>query len=777
MGEAVRGPTGAIIRVQGAFQDISERKAAEAELHRSEERFRQLADAMPMIVWTANPDGKLDYANGTFNGYTGVANSELPDDGWLRAVHPDDEARVLARWAASVASGELYSIEFRLRRAADAQYRWHLVRAQPIRDESGRIVKWYGTAIDIDDSKVAEQEASLQAAQLTATLESITDVFFVVDHQLCFRYVNGEAERVLGQFRQQLIGKALTDHLPPEMTEVLGRVFGDALDRESPAEFEVFHPSLAAWFSGRAYPSAEGMSVCLRDVTEMRASREALRVRDEQLAEQAALLDAAHEPIVVRDLSDRITYWSRGAERTYGWSAGEVLGKTIQQVFDDDEEGLDRAKAALLRTGEWQGELVRRTKDGRTLHIEARWTLLHDADGNPRGVLAIHADVSERKRLEGQIFRTQRMESIGTLAGGIAHDLNNLLAPILVSTRMLREDEHDPERREDLEVIESCAQRGASLVKQLLSFARGMEGQRIDVDPRKVAHEIERIVRDTFPKNITFRLEAAPDVWGLTGDPTQLNQVLMNLAVNARDAMPRGGTLRVALENVTLDEVYAEMNPRAKPGRYVRLRVEDTGIGIPPAVIERIFEPFFTTKEPGKGTGLGLSTTHAIVHSHGGFINVSSEPGRGTQFAIHLPALVDEPRSAKVTEQRSTSLHGNGELLLVVDDEPHIRKMVSRVLVHAGYRVLVASQGAEAISLYAQHRGEVATVLTDLAMPVMDGSALLVALRSIDPDVRVIGSSGMEPSGELAEFSHFLPKPYTAEALLQTVRASLSLSA
>jgi CheY-like chemotaxis protein len=266
-------------------------------------------------------------------------------------------------------------------------------------------------------------------------------------------------------------------------------------------------------------------------------------------------------------------------------------------------------------------------------------------------------------------------------------------------------------------------------------------------------------------------------VWQLTGDPTQLSQVLMNLAVNARDAMPRGGTLRVALENVVLDELYAEMNSRAKPGRYVRLRVEDTGTGIPPEVIERIFEPFFTTKELGKGTGLGLSTTHAIVQSHGGFINVSSEPGRGTQFAIHLPALDDEAPSATVSEERSTSLRGNGELLLVVDDEPHIRKMVSRVLVHAGYRVLLASQGAEAISLYAQHRGEIAAVLTDLAMPVMDGSTLLVALRSIDPKVRVIGSSGMEPSEEAAALPHFLPKPYTAEALLQTVRATLTASA
>jgi PAS domain S-box-containing protein len=496
---------------------------------------------------------------------------------------------------------------------------------------------------------------------------------------------------------------------------------------------------------------------------------------EERLAEQAALLDAANEPIVVRDLEDRVLYWSKGAERTYGWSAEEVVGRPMSEIFPDNEALAARAMPVAIETGEWKGETTRRARDGRMLEVELRWTLLRDESGAPRGVLCIHADVSERKRLEQQILRAQRMDSIGTLAGGIAHDLNNLLAPILVSIGALEDGEADPERREDLETIRVCARRGADLVRQLLTFARGMEGRRVEVDLATVARELVRLVRDTFPKNISFQLEADDRLWEVLGDPTQLNQVMVNLCVNARDAMPAGGCLRVEVRNAELDTVWAAMNGRVKPGKYVRLRVDDTGMGIPPEVLDRIFEPFFTTKELGKGTGLGLSTTHVIVKGHGGFLNVTSEPGRGSRFDVYFPACETAAREPfKGSAQRTELVRGQGECVLVVDDEAPIRAMLRRTLQQFGYRVLLAAHGAEAVSQYAQHRGEIAAVLTDLAMPVMDGPALVVALKSIDPAVRIIGSSGLDASGEFAKLEHFLPKPYTTEELLRTLKDLLS---
>ena len=317
------------------------------------------------------------------------------------------------------------------------------------------------------------------------------------------------------------------------------------------------------------------------------------------------------------------------------------MGRSIRDfVYKASLAQFDKAKQSLLASGEWVGELRQLTKDGREIIAESRWTLVRDDGGNPKSVLVINTDITDKKRIESQFLRAQRMESIGTLASGIAHDFNNLLSPIMMSIRMLQNRFTDEDSQRLLQMLQASAERGAGLVKQVLSFARGVEGERITLQPRHLIREIVKILKDTLPKSIAVDFSADDDLWAVAGDATQLHQVLMNFCVNARDAMPSGGRLSIKAENIHIDDNYARMNIEARPGRYVRIKIADAGSGMPPHIIDKIFEPFFTTKEQGKGTGLGLSTALGIVKGHGGFINVYSEVGRGTEFTIHIPAAV-----------------------------------------------------------------------------------------------------------------------------------------
>lgn len=417
----------------------------------------------------------------------------------------------------------------------------------------------------------------------------------------------------------------------------------------------------------------------------------------------------------------------------------------------------------------YEKEYIR--KDGSRVPIVLGLAAFED---NPDEGVCFVLDLTEKKKLERQFLRAQRMESIGTLAGGIAHDLNNVLTPILMSLDMLRERVTSEGDLGLLDVLETSAKRGASLVKQVLSFARGVDGQSIVVNPVQVMEDLLAVTQDTFPKNIDVSFTPAADLWAVTGDPTQIYQVFVNLCVNARDAMPEGGRLVLSMENIVLDDTYAAMNADARPGPHVVIKISDSGVGIPAEVRDRIFEPFFTTKEIGKGTGLGLSTTVAIVKSHGGFIHLYSEVGNGTTFKVFLPADPGAAVAADPTTLPARLPRGDGELVLVVDDEEPIRKIAKETLENFGYRVLLAANGAEAVAIYAQHRERIAVVLTDMAMPVMDGPTCIIALMAIDPDVRVIGSSGLAANQEVARavgagVQHFVPKPYTAEAMLQTL--------
>jgi CheY-like chemotaxis protein len=344
---------------------------------------------------------------------------------------------------------------------------------------------------------------------------------------------------------------------------------------------------------------------------------------------------------------------------------------------------------------------------------------------------------------------------------------------------VLKEKITDTDGHRLLEALEINVQRGASLVKQVLAFGRGVTGERISVQPKHIVREIRQIVRETFPKSVVFELHSADNLWTIIGDPTQLQQVLLNLCVNARDAMPDGGKLSIHMENALLDETFASMNPESKPGPHVLIHVTDNGVGIPKKIQDKIFDPFFTTKEPGKGTGLGLSTTLAIVKSHGGFISCFSEPGNGSTFKVYLPADTTATGADNVVAGQSKLPRGHNELVMIVDDEEPIRNLAQKVLERFGYRVLLAADGNEAISLYQPRRNEIDVVVTDMVMPVMDGPATIVALKAINPEVKIVGSSGMASVSGMdkatnAGLRYFISKPYTTEIMLNTLHDVLN---
>ncbi len=492
----------------------------------------------------------------------------------------------------------------------------------------------------------------------------------------------------------------------------------------------------------------------------------------------ARLLDLASDAIIACNLDREILFWNKGAEKIYGWTSQEALGKTAHELLGMEGDTVLKCMSGLLAKDAWTGEMQHTRKDGRKATVNSRWSLTRDeATGEPESVLLINSDTTETKQLESRYLRMQRLESIGSLASGIAHDLNNILSPIMMAAGILRASPLSAGDLNMLSIIEGGAERGADIVKQILTFARGVVGERVLLQPKHLVTEMTKVMRQTFPKNINITTNLPNDLWMLTGDATQIHQVLLNLCVNARDAMSeKGGSLRLACENIEVDEHFARTNPGLQLGPHVCISVSDTGVGIPPEMLGKIFDPFFTTKSQDKGTGLGLATVIGIVKSHQGVLGVQSEVGVGTTFRVFLPANV-EAKDSEVKKEETGELRGNGELVLVVDDEAAIREAIVSTLEANGYRCFTAEDGTDALALYFERR-EIGIIITDLHMGIMDGISLTRSLRKLNPDAKVIVSSGHVDAekrvilGSLG-VSIILEKPYTAEKLLRSMRSLL----
>ena len=501
-----------------------------------------------------------------------------------------------------------------------------------------------------------------------------------------------------------------------------------------------------------------------QDIAERQQTEDKLR---EAETRYRTLFEQSPDGIVIIDPDTaRPLEFNAAAHQQLGYSRAEFAGMCFADIDASEKpEDIRSRIAKVMREGRSEFGSRYRTRSGdlRNIHVTAQ---IVDIQGHPV-YHCIWRDITEQLKSDRLARRSQRLEAIGTLAGGVAHDLNNSLAPILMGVELLRQQY--PGESKIVDLFEISANRAAEMVRQLLTFAKGAEGERISIQLTHLVKEMQGIMRGTFPKNIEQVVTCDKELPTVLGDATQLHQVLLNLCVNARDALPHGGTLTLEAQRLAVDAAYASTIPDAKPGNYVVLRVRDTGTGIPPEILDRIFDPFFTTKGPDKGTGLGLSTVIGIVKGHGGFMQVYSHPGKGSIFTVYLPVEGTEnsPASAPKT---GTVFRGQGETILIVDDEPGVRNVASAVLRRLNFKVVTANDGADGLLLAAKYRADLRAIITDLHMPHMDGISFIRVLRRMLPDIPVVVASGLLEDAAAQEFKTLgsithLNKPFTENQL------------
>jgi PAS domain S-box-containing protein len=521
---------------------------------------------------------------------------------------------------------------------------------------------------------------------------------------------------------------------------------------------------------GHAVRMVGGMT----DLTEQRQT-------ESRLLQQAALLDETEDSIVVRDLDDRISYWSRGAERMFGWSAAEAVGRSLSELHLVNAPSSGEARATLMTTGRYTSTFKQRCKDGHWVTVEGRWTLVRDADGRPSAIFGVGTDVTARLELEAQLQQARRLEAIGQLTGGVAHDFNNLLTVILGNADLLVEQLADQPLLLPLaEMTRTAAERGAELTQRLLAFARRQALQPKSVDAYQLLANMDALLRRTLPANIELELVRGAGLWPALVDPAQLEAAVLNLVINARDAMPPGGKITLETSNAWIDQDYAERHPDVAPGQYVLLSVSDTGSGMSAEHLARVFEPFFTTKGVGKGTGLGLSMVYGFLKQSRGHVKLYSEPGHGTTARLYLPRA-DGPPEAKTTVVRTEQDFRGTASLLVVEDDPLVLRHARGVLVGLGYRVTVADTGVAALAIL-RERSDFALLFTDVVMPGgLNGRQLAEAAVALHPALKVLYTSGYTENaivhhGRLDRGVHLLPKPYRSIDLARKVHAVLKTS-
>lgn len=791
--------------IANIISQANERQRAEASLKESQERYTLAVEGSSNGLWDWNVHtGEVFYAP-RFKEMIGYQDAEMSNifESWSSKLHPEDRDRVLTAVQNHLDNRVPYNIEYRLQKK-NRHYCWVQARGQAIWNDKGEAVRMAGSIADISDRKRREVILKDIASGMSVStgenflpslveyLSRTLQVDFVCVGELIDSnrgiiktLVVYEGDRIGENFEYSLAGAPCENVVGKEFClypETIQQLFPQDLylqqvDAESYAGIPILR-SDGSVFGLIAILHSQPMKdiALVEEVLKIFASRITAELERQQTEaknrEQAALLDVATDAIMVRGLDNQLLFWNKGAENLYGWTQSEALKQDATELlYRTSLNRLGGIRQAVQDNGEWQGELKQVTKTDRQITVESRWTLVKDEAGEPKFYLVVNTDITEQKQLEAQFLRTQRLESLGTLAGGIAHDLNNILAPILGFSKLLplKLPDVDEQTKGFFKIMENNANRGTALVKQILTFSRGLEGDKGIVQVRHLINEIAQIINETFPKAIELNVDAPKTLWTVNADVNQLHQVLMNLSVNARDAMPNGGKLTIKAENFTIEREYARLHIDAELGSYLKLTVTDTGVGISPEIIDRIFEPFFTTKEIGRGTGLGLSTVIGIVKSHGGFIEVISD--RGTQFEVFLPA---SEAAESNTEETEEDLRGNSELVLVVDDETAMLEVTKATLETYNYRVVTANNGMEAIAAYAQNKDAIDLVIMDIMMPEMDGKTAIRTIKKINADAKVIAVSGLITSQEIireldGDVKAFMSKPYTNDDLLRVV--------
>ncbi len=744
--------------------DITSRKQAEESVKQSELKFRAIFDNTFQFVGLLDTEGILLEANRTALDAIGATPNDVVGQAFWATpwwTHSPDLQLQLQAGISRAVTGELVRFEAK-HFLADGSFVIVDFSLSPIFDDTGKVVMLIPEGRDISDRKRLEQERE-------RFLAVGSDLQLILGDNGYFQWVSPSFESTLGWTTEEMTSRQWTEFVHPDDIVSSVAVEADVFDGNELIAFENRYrhkDGSYRRFSWNAQPVTEERAIyaVAVDITERQAAAR-------KIQEQAALLDIATDAIVVRDLDNVVQFWNKGAESIYGWQATEAIGRKTTELFYADVPLEATIAAQMVRQqGVWQGELNKLTKAGKAVIVQSRWTLVRDAAGNPISILSVDTDITEKKSLEQQFLRAQRLESLGSLASGIAHDLNNVLTPILGAAQLLplTLPSLDSRNQRLLNMLVESSKRGSALVKQILTFARGVDGERTVLQVRHILAEIISVARQTFPKSIEISLNlASEDLWLVNVDATQIHQVLMNLYVNARDAMPNGGSLMASAENIVIDAADPKQSRQLPAGSYIVISVADTGIGMTTQTLDRIFDPFFTTKETG--TGLGLSTVLGIVKAHGGSIEVESEVGHGTCFKIYLPAI--DRRETESQTANDVSHDGKGQLVLVVDDETAIREIAKESLEAYNYRVILASDGIEAIDIYAQNYSSIALVLIDMMMPNLDTRSTIQALQQINPQVKIVVMSGsyhhLESTSKLQNVSASLTKPFTTADLLQ----------
>ena len=756
--------------------DVTERKQTEEQLRLLEtcvERFEDIViitEAEPID----EPGPRIVFVNDAFVRRTGYTREEALGRSPRFMQGPKTNRAECDRIGVALRQWRPVRAEL-INYTKDGQECWLELDIVPVADARGWFTHWVAVERDVTERKVGEEALRASDERFRTFMEHSPAAGWIVDGDGRYRYASPGFYRMFG-IAGDVADKCINDFYEPHLAgEYLAN---NRLVLTENRVIEAIEPGLRADGSPGVFlvvkfpiavpggdPLLGGMAL---DITERRNAEARMRRLIESNVQGVMFWNAQGEITQANDAFLQLVGYSRVdlAAGVINWTSMTPL-----EYADLDRRALEEIALSGV-CSPFEKEYLR--KDGTRVPVLVGAANFEET---PEEGVCFVLDLTERKKIEQQFLRAQRIESIGTLAGGIAHDLNNLLTPIIMSVDLLRLEMSETQRSEIISTIESSARRGADMVSQVLSFARGIEGRRIEIQVRHLLSDIVKIVNETFMKGLRVQTSIPQDLWTLVGDPTQLHQVLLNLCMNARDAMPKGGTMSLSAENMLIDEHYIGTEASARPGPHVVIQVADTGTGIPPEIVEKIFDPFFTTKEVGKGTGLGLSTSLAIVKSHGGFFRVNSERGRGTCFSVYLPAQMAATADAVVRPPELP--RGNGELVLVVDDESSGRQITRETLEAFGYQVILAADGVEAVALYAARLEKISVVLTDMMMPVMDGPATIQVLMKINPRIRIIAASGLNSEDRVAKavsagVKHFLAKPYSAETLLKTLREVLS---
>ena len=778
----IRDKSGAVVGSVVVGRDITERKRADEALRSSEAQFRAMFELASIGMAQAEPrTGRFVRVNHKMCDITGYSVDELLQKRIPEITHPEDREKDLAAFQRTVrGEAPYYRIEKRYLRK-DGTEAWVNVNMTVIRDAGGEPVRTMAAIEDITERKQAE--LALQLSDFSVNQASLPTFWTARDSRIV--RVNHAACAMLGYTEAELLRLSISE-LDPDFTAARWPAHWQELREQKRLNFETQNRHKDGhlipvevslnWFEfgGQEYNFA-----FIRDITERQ------RV-EKSHARLATAVEQAAETIVITDIKGDILYANPAFEKTTGYTCAEALGQNPRLLKSGQQDAeFYRRMWELLRRGEvWCGHFINRRKDGSLYEEEATISPIRDSGGDIINYVAVKRDVTREVLLEAQFRQTQKMEAFGQLAGGVAHDFNNILQVIQLQAGLLRHDSTvSPEQKEiALEIVKS-SERAAALTRQLLLFSRKQKLELRDLNLSDSIAGIMKMLQRIVGEDVSIQLKLSPRPLLVYADAGMLDQILMNLTVNARDAMPKGGSLIIETSAANFDEVTAAQDAQAKPGMFACVSVTDTGCGIRADVLPRIFEPFFTTKEVGKGTGLGLATVFGIVQQHQGWISAYSEVGQGSTFRVYLPRLTASADDNAVTSPEMASIQGGTETILLVEDESAVRATVQKVLSQLGYRVLEASSGAEALEVWKQHRTEIRLLLTDLIMPGgMNGQELAEQLLRDDPKLQVVYASGYRgdivgKDFHLQKGSNFISKPFDVPELAETLRHSLNKSA